>query len=175
METRDAKLSDYAEIAHVKHASWVAAYPDVIDNEYWEQIRDNPPEDFYPKDLYEIHLNTIDAPYIVCEHNSRIIGYCQAVVTPTREYFDQDTEAEILVLYVHPDYWNQGAGTLLINTIQQKLLNIDSSLSAMSLLCFEKNSMGHTFYQSRGFFNAGKTTQELQGVEYTMIVYTKSV
>ncbi len=67
-------------------------------------------------------------------------------------------EEEILLLYTHPDFIGQGAGSLLLEVAK------NAQVAALELWCFQENTPARHFYEARGFhpieFTDGANNEE---------------
>lgn len=64
--------------------------------------------------LHRITSISAQYPYIVYEHEGRVVGYCYAHAWKERVAYSQTLETTI---YLHPQYCHQGIGTLLMQRL----------------------------------------------------------
>ncbi len=57
-------------------------------------------------------------PYLVCEDDGRIVGYCYAGTYSTREAYDWTVVTSI---YVDKDYRRQGIGSMMYEALEEEL------------------------------------------------------
>ena len=168
MQIRQAIVPDAHRIAQIHVAGWQAAYrgqmPDaVLDNldvekraVFWHtRLTCQPPGTF------------------VAELHGELIGFCDLI--PSR---DQDakaqTTAEIAAIYVHPDYWRQGAGRALCQRALETARR--EKFDAVTLWVLASNIAAHNFYLAMGFHPDGATksesfaSRELQEVRFRIPV-----
>lgn len=77
--------------------------------------------------------------------------------------------AEILALYVLPDFWRQGLGRRLMGMAAQALL--EKKHKSACLWVLEKNARGNSFYKALGGERCGKKPVEIGGRTLTDICY----
>ncbi len=94
-----------------------------------------------------------------------IVGFAQAVV--------HGDNADVLRLYVHPDYQGQGIGTTLHERLRIQLEAYD--VERIQLIDFAFNDEGRGFYESLGFEQTGEGEVEIDGKFYPELVYTLEV
>ncbi|MDJ1432628.1 GNAT family N-acetyltransferase [Halostagnicola sp. A-GB9-2] len=94
-----------------------------------------------------------------------IVGFAQAIV-------HGDT-ADVLRLYVHPDYQGRGIGTTLHERLRIQLEAYD--IERIQLIDFAFNDEGRGFYESLGFEQTGEGEVEIDGEFYPELVYTLEV
>jgi len=72
-------------------------------------------------------------------------------------FLARDVE-EIPLLYTHPDFIGQGAGSLLLEVAK------NAEVAALELWCFQENTPARHFYEARGFqpieFTDGANNEE---------------
>jgi ribosomal protein S18 acetylase RimI-like enzyme len=100
-----------------------------------------------------------------------VVGWTSVTWHPdrTREYAG-DEEAEIRTLYVHPDRWNEGIGTELLEAVVRRL---PASVERVVLETFRDNDVGRSFYESRGFTLRATTAYEVDGTSYPSVVLVR--
>ncbi|GAB7019231.1 N-acetyltransferase family protein [Halostagnicola bangensis] len=94
-----------------------------------------------------------------------IVGFAQAVV--------HGDNADVLRLYVHPDYQGRGIGTTLHDRLRIQLEAYD--VERIQLIDFAFNDEGRGFYESLGFEQTGEGEVEIDGKFYPELVYTLEV
>lgn len=86
-------------------------------------------------------LNNSKYQYIVCEDNTKIIGYAKLEFKIDSAYLDK--------LYLLKEYQGKGCGHMLIQTCFQ--LATDHGFKTMTLDVWEKNDKAIQFYKRHGF------------------------
>lgn len=64
--------------------------------------------------LHRITSISAQYPYLVCEHEGRVVGYCYAHLWKERVAYSQTLETTI---YLHPDYCHRGIGKRLMQQL----------------------------------------------------------
>lgn len=95
----------------------------------------------------------------------RLVGFAQAVV--------HGETADVLRLYVHPDFQGRGIGTRLHERLRIQLEAYD--IERIQLIDFAFNDEGRGFYESLGFERTGEGEVEIAGEFYPEVVYTLEV
>ncbi|SFS32691.1 GNAT family N-acetyltransferase [Halostagnicola kamekurae] len=95
----------------------------------------------------------------------RIVGFAQAVV--------HGETADVLRLYVHPDFQGRGIGTRLHERLRIQLEAYD--IERIQLIDFAFNDEGRGFYESLGFERTDEGEVEIAGEFYPEVVYTLEV
>lgn len=97
--------------------------------------------------------------------DDRLVGFAQAVI--------HDETADVLRLYVHPDFQGHGIGTRLHERLRIQLEAYD--IERIQLIDFAFNEEGRGFYESLGFERTGDGEVEIDGEFYPEVVYTLEV
>ncbi len=138
MIIRDFTINDHDSVCEVALASWKVAYSKRYTSKQIEDII----KDWYSK---ENHLGMIQRIknqslfFKVIEVNSKIIGFCLGDIE----------ESKLSRLYIHPDYFNKGYGTQLLEIIENILINNQKNYIALS--CDKLNDIGLDYYKKHGF------------------------
>ena len=152
MQIRQATVPDARRIAQIHVASWRAAYrgqmPDAVLDSLDEQKR---------AVFWHTRLTRQPPETFVAELDEKIIGFCDLI--PSR---DQDataqTTAEIVAIYVHPDYWRRGAGRALCQHALETARR--QKIASVTLWVLASNVAARNFYQTMGFRPDGATKSE---------------
>jgi len=100
-----------------------------------------------------------------------IVGF---VAVSARRHVDANDVGEIQALYVAPDRWRSGAGTLLLNKAESVL--VEMGYVEASLWVFEANEGARRFYEAVGWSPEERTEiLNLAGVDVTEIRYRKAL
>ena len=138
MIIRDFTIDDHASVCEIALDSWKVAYSKRYTNKQIEEKI----KDWYNK---ENHLGMISRInnrslfFKVIEANNKIVGFCLGDIT----------ESKLSRLYVHPDYFNKGYGTLLLELFENILLKNKKSYIILS--CDKLNDIGLDYYKKHGF------------------------
>jgi ribosomal protein S18 acetylase RimI-like enzyme len=82
--------------------------------------------------------------------------------------FVRENEAGLKAIHVHPDWWNQGVGTALLDRGLELLPDL---IETVRLEMFAGNDIGRRFYEAKGFKRTGTGTYEIEGESYPTIIY----
>ncbi len=85
------------------------------------------------------NINNQSLFFNVLEVENKIIGFCLGDIN----------ESKLSRLYIHPDYFNKGYGTLLLELFENLLLR--NNKSYITLSCDKLNNIGISFYLKHGF------------------------
>jgi len=155
MQIRQATLPDARRIAQIHVASWRAAYcgqmPDmVLDNLDVEKRAA----------FWHTHLTRLPPVTFVAQFKQEIIGFCDLIPSRDKDSNSHVT-AEIAAIYVHPDYWRQGAGRALC--LHALLAARRQHFTAVTLWALAANAAAQHFYLTMGFQLDGATRSESFG------------
>ena len=158
---RMATQADLPHIAHIARVTWDATYNQTIDP---ENRRDFLARAYKPKNL----ADAVGKPghwFYVAELGDQVVGFGHFL----QRYHPHHLRAELVRLYILPDYQNLGLGTLILETgfnalalanIKQCFVSVQSSNLAARKF-YERH--GFTFLRSHGQFLG---TQIITMVEY---------
>lgn len=150
MEVRDARPEDAPAIASVARASWHAAYDDLLGAD----VVDRTIDEWYGHKSLRDQVGT--GAFLVAVADGEVVGFGQGGP-------DEDGDAYLPRLYVHPDHWGAGVGTRLLGTIAGRLLADGHERIALEV--FAENDVGRTFYEGHGFEVVERTTETIGGRE----------
>ena len=158
---RRATRADLPEIAHIARVTWDATYNDVIAP---ENRREFLARAYKPENL----ANGIDSPghwFYVVELDGKMVGFGHFL----QRYHPTRPRAELVRLYILPEYQNRGIGAALLKTgfnalskagIEQCFVSVQSTNEGARRF-YERH--GFTYHRSHGQFLG---TQIITLVEY---------
>lgn len=151
-EVRRARTDDARGIAEVHVRSWQTAYAGLIDETFLANLSVERRQAMWEESLQR------EPPIIfVAEKGSSVIGFC--TFGPTR---DRDGEsasvAEIMALYVQPEYWSTGVGAALWTQVLNSVTA--DGFDSIVLWVLDTNLRARTFYERIGFEADGGTKSE---------------
>ncbi len=155
MKIREMQPSDdKMAVSRIYEAAWRAGYRGMI------------PEDFLaslPEGHWCSALESPDALYLLClEQNEFPIGVCSLA----RE------KEEIISLYVLPERWGKGIGTLLLEAAWDIFLA--RGCSGAFLWVLAENRRARLFYEARGFSpDGGSLWEEIGGKRLRLLRYRR--
>ncbi|MCU4744060.1 GNAT family N-acetyltransferase [Natronoglomus mannanivorans] len=187
---RRATVSDATAVRTVARESWHAAYSHFLERETIDSLVD----DWYAVDGLEASITEAagraDAVFLVAEggcdgdgdeeYNSDtdLVGFVHVVPKP-----DDRTVVSLVRLYVHPDCWGEGIGTVLVERALDELETSDGDAERRGLEVevevevevFAENEVGVRFYESRGFERVGEREEAFAGDTQTVYTYERSL
>ena len=87
---------------------------------------------------------------------------------------DEDADAELFSLYVHPDSWGTGVGRALIEAGEQRLRELGHTTAILWVL--DDNPRARRFYELAGWAADGTAREiELFGFRFPEVRYTKTL
>lgn len=105
---RKLELSDAEQYVVLHNLVWKSAYNHIFPKEVFED------RDKRTKEKIENFHNLVNAPNeigYVAEVNNKIVGFMNATILSNYEHFKDLGYAELMGLYIHPDYQNKGIGS----------------------------------------------------------------
>ena len=142
--------NDLLAIGHVYCTACKAAYRGMIPNDYLDRLTD---ESCAPR---SIHSRCA----LVCEVDGKIVG--AAAFGARRDRPDAQT-GELYSIYVLPEYWRNGAGRALIESVRKELRA--QGYSSMFLWALTENSRARRFYEKMGLTACEERTVTIGGRE----------
>ncbi|MDR2572153.1 MAG: GNAT family N-acetyltransferase [Oscillospiraceae bacterium] len=146
---RHAVPTDAPKLAEIKNRSWEAAYKDIVTPDFLQKKNERRLSDV------ENYLN--DEYYSQFQYAIECDGVIVGVMTVAPPY-DDDTEEDIYdlqAIYLHPDYFRQGIGTIATEFAFDIARNLGKK--AMIVWVFTDNHNSIRFYEKCGFSADGKT------------------
>lgn len=153
IKIRIGSIEDSISMSIIHANSWKKAYQGLLPDEYLNQIKDLRWVDMINKGLegntIKAWVATIEGKVIACTclGDSRYQGY--------------ETQLELISMYVLPEYWNLGAGSLLIDEVLKYAVN--NSYLEVGLWVLDGNNQAIRFYEKKGFIGNGDTIQSMIG------------
>ncbi|HEX8712693.1 MAG TPA: GNAT family N-acetyltransferase [Terracidiphilus sp.] len=167
MYIRMAEPDDALEVARVHVRSWQAAYRGLLPDEYLSQLR---PEDRAKR--YDFaSVDPATPKTIVAIDGDAILGF--ATTSPSRDE-DLPGDGELCALYVDPDCWDRGVGTLLIAEARRRLL--DQGFSHALLWVLAGNDRADRFYRRDQWLPDGKSRgASMWGISIEEVRYQRAL
>ena len=164
MHIRLAQLDDADGMAHVHVDSWRAAYQGIVPDEHLASLSYG-----QRAERWRSNLTTPATPgtfvYVAVNDAGRIIGFGGG--GPERGG-DPNYRGELYALYLHPDYFRQGIGTQLTQTIAARL--IEMGLSSMLVWVLAQNP-SRQFYEALGGKYLYEKPIEIGGANLIEVAY----
>ncbi|GAA0646933.1 GNAT family N-acetyltransferase [Salarchaeum japonicum] len=170
MEVRRlASPDDLAGLQRVNALAWRAAYSGLVPESVLDSLSTDVSDDTAERRFEE--LRDADGRVFVAERNDAIVGYARVRWTDT-ERFVNPGEAGLTELYVHPDHWQEGIGTALLDRV---LDSLPDDTDALVLEALAGNERAQAFSTRRGFVHAGSRTAEFAGDELETAIYRRDL
>jgi ribosomal protein S18 acetylase RimI-like enzyme len=178
MDIREATEDDISTIRSLAREAWSKAYSDAVP----ESVVEDAVSEWYSDktmnriigDDEQVCLVATDSEAGTASDASGerseprvgdILGFVHGAT-------DDEQKGDILRLYVHPDRWNEGIGSNLLEAIERELT--DRGAKAMQAMVLADNEMGNTFYEDHGFEKTDEAETQLNGTTRTENVYAKA-
>lgn len=147
---RYACLSDAGIMGEIHTKSWKAAYKGIIPDEILDNINTEKSKMFFEKALTE----KWEEDALIFQQDKAVgmitIGKC-------RDKDKDQTYGEIWGIYLHPDYYHKGIGTVLINWGIDELKK--RNYKRITLWVLEENISARKFYEKIGFRHDGTVNE----------------
>ncbi len=166
IHVRAGCAEDARDIAKVHIASWHAAYRGIIEQSYIDSLDLEYKTQRWRENLtspkFKDHVN------FVAMDEGQIVGFTD--VGSARDD-GMDEFAELYSIYLHPDYFSQGAGSALFSRARKQALAL--GYEKMYVWVLEDNLRGRRFYERMGAeaVEGGVKTIELDGRHYQEMKY----
>lgn len=136
---RAAASEDVPAILRIAERGWNAAYDGLLSQE----TIDSAMTEWYDPATTRKQIEHEDVTYFVAENNGRILGYASG--GPSEE----GTAATLGAIYVDPDHWGNGIGTVLLEAFEDFCRRRGYDTIQYQVLA--KNDVGTSFYQNHGY------------------------
>jgi ribosomal protein S18 acetylase RimI-like enzyme len=161
MEIRQATEADVATIQSLARESWTKAYADTLP----ESVIEDAVSEWYAEETMNRIIGDDEQVCLVAVEGDDVLGFAHGAT-------DDEGKGDILRLYVHPDRWNEGIGSNLLETIERELT--DRGAKAVQAMVLADNEMGNAFYEDHGFEKTDEAETQLDGTTRTENVYAKA-
>lgn len=146
MEVRPARDTDAWGIAQVQVRAWQVAYRGLVDDQHLDRLSAGGEAPFWTE-----LLRAAASRVWVASDREAVVGFC-ALAVPARDADLGPGSVEIAALYVHPEQWREGIGSLLLETA------LGSADGAQVVLwVFRDNRRAQAFYRQHGLAPDGAT------------------
>ncbi len=163
---RKAGVQDAEAIAQVHVHSWQHAYRGIIPDDFLDALSVRERTEFWRSQLATETRETL-----VIEAEREVVGF--AGFGPSRDDNAAPTTAELYAIYIAPEHWGGGCGSLLWAEVE-KILRA-AGIAQVTLWVLSENQRGRRFYELLGF-NADGTFKgiSLSGTALTEMRYVKN-
>lgn len=169
MDVREPTVDDAADLARVHAAAWRSAYRGILPDDLLDDVPTDPPDERIAgwRDRIETPHNRM----LVATADGEVVGYANVRIEETKSFVD-DGAAELKEIYVEPESWGDGVGTLLL---EAALDDLPEEVDAVHLETLAGNDLAAGFYEARGFERSGESAFEIAGSEYPTDVYSMTL
>jgi len=141
MQTRQATADDMPGVREVAREAWETAYDFLPEREREAAMRER-----YAVDRLERVLADDEDEFFVAVEDGSVVGFAYAdPVDPAKRVGD----AELRALHVHPDNWDEGVRTALLDHVEEVLA--DRGYSQLEVLVFADALHEQSFFEEQGF------------------------
>jgi GNAT superfamily N-acetyltransferase len=167
MKLRRAGPDDVPLIARVHFESWRAAYRGVVPDSYLDSFTVEKREAAFKR-----HLAEREGEYYLVEDQGHAIGLLSMGVCSDPDLKGKNT-GELRALYLMPDRWRQGVGTLAIREAERMLLARGHQQVVLWVL--KVNAAARRFYEAVGYWKDGATKTVEWGQPLESLRYVKTL
>lgn len=148
---RRATLEDARAIAGVHVRSWQTGYRGLVSDEILDGLSVADREATWQTLLQ----NSVEEAFtVVAERDGRVLGFC-SMIAPSRDDDAGGGTCEVAAIYVEPERWRTGVGSMLLVAALREL---DGSWDEVTLWVFADNAGALAFYRRFGFHADGART-----------------
>ncbi|MDN3519132.1 GNAT family N-acetyltransferase [Aquisalimonas lutea] len=164
-ETRIADTRDAADIARVHVASWRAAYRGILPDDLLDRLTVADREALWQQVLSDDRVQVA-----VVEENAAVRGFLS--VGPSRDAGAGKDTGEVSAIYLDPDVWRRGHGSLLMDRAVQMARS--NGWSQLTVWVLRENTGARAFYEHMGFGPDGAEREEMvQSTKVTEVRYAR--
>ncbi|WP_276299942.1 GNAT family N-acetyltransferase [Halorussus lipolyticus] len=177
LSVRSAEAGDVADVRRIARESWHAAYDDIVGPESVGSVVD----EWYDLNHLRRSVERDDGVFLVAEigggsedadatddaDDPEVVGFAQGVLGGA------DDSAELPRIYVHPDHWGEGAGSAMLERVEDELA--DRGAERLRLVVLADNEIGNAFYERHGYPTVGSRESEFEGETYADYVREKEL
>jgi ribosomal protein S18 acetylase RimI-like enzyme len=149
IDVRHATAADIDSIVDVAEDAWYAAYGGVLDPATIASAI----EEYYDRELLEVAIERDEIAFYVAVDDG-VVGFASAEQT----WAD---EVELHTIYVHPDRWGEGIGSMLLERVTAWANEQGVDRIACGVLT--ENVVGVGFFEARGFDRGPTMDAEIAG------------
>lgn len=167
MEVRPIEdREDVREMTEAHGEAWRAAYEGIVPDEILAGMTVDPDEGELDR-RYEHYAG--HEGVLVAEVEGLVRGYAFVRWGEDTKAFVGPDEAGLKEIYVHPDWWGEGIGTVLL---EAGIDLLSGDVTALRLEVLADNEVGRRFYEARGFERTGTTETDLGETTLEAVIYT---
>ncbi|MFF2244014.1 GNAT family N-acetyltransferase [Arthrobacter sp. NPDC058130] len=152
MSVRAATEDDAARLAEIHIAAWRATYRGVMTDEYLDGLDAERAATAWRRNILEPREGTL---HLVVQSGDEVVGF--AILGPATGDTATGT-GQVHAINVHPDWWAQGAGSILFAAAEQMF--IERGYRRAFLWVAAGNNRAISFYNKRGWLDDGATLED---------------
>lgn len=169
MQIRNIEGTDeIRDLIRAHGLAWREAYDGILPSERLQEQSVDPTEDEIQRWQGRLRENK-EGVLVAVDNEGTVRGFIDIRwgVVETKAFVGEH-EAGLRAIYVHPDRWNCGVGTALL---EQGLELLPESVDAVRLEMLAGNDTARRFYEARGFERMETGTYEIAGESYPTVIY----
>ena len=163
--------ADVPGIIRVHTASWRAAYDGLLPEDVLDGLAEEPTDEDVERWLEGLEANADGVLVGLVDDAVRGFADIRWGDVETKAFVGED-EAGLRAIYVDPEHWGEGLGTVLLER-GIEVLPVD--VEALRLEMLAGNDVGHRFYEARGFELTGTTEFEIGGEAFDSVIYSRAL
>lgn len=163
---RYADADDAKLLGEIHAQSWKVAYKGIVLDEILNNITSDKRQKYFEKALSE----KLEEDAIIFE-NEKAVG--QITIGKCRDLDKNDYYGEVWGIYLLPEFWNKGIGTILINWGLDELKKRNYKMVTLWVLA--DNLKARKFYEKIGFEHDGTIKEITIGKTLNEYRYVKTI
>ncbi|MDD5678337.1 MAG: GNAT family N-acetyltransferase [Kiritimatiellae bacterium] len=167
MKIRRAIITDAFCLAKIHVDSWRAAYRGLVPDTHLNSLDYNRRTEGFRK-----RIEAGDAETYLLEQGCKIIGFVTFGIYRENNT-KQNNSGEIWGIYLDPDAWRKGYGTILYKEAEKMLK--ERGHTTIFLWVFAQNTRARRFYEAMGFKTDGGSKTLNFGIPLAVIRYRKEL
>jgi len=163
--------ADVRGVVRAHGRAWREAYESILPEEVLDQVVVDPTEEQVRARNEDVREDR-DGFLVAVDDGGTVRGYAYLRWDEDTKDFVGAGEAGLKEIYVHPDYWNRGVGTGLL---ERGIERLPDAVDRLKLEVFADNDLGRGFYEARGFEPVDQSEVEIGGESYPTAIYARAL
>ncbi len=164
MEYRPAVAADLESIQTVARAGWHAAYDAILGQSAVETTV----KTWYSETSLQSRIESANRVFLVAVDAGEIVGFVDGGPSS-----DGPCAAVVSALYVHPNRWNEGIGSALLERLFERFQGADYDDVWLAVLA--DNAVGRAFYEAHEFKEQKRQATELPAGTAVELLLTREL